>query len=150
MNTDKRTLIAIGLSLLIIMIWPYFYTPEIPPTETMPLSELSSDSLMTSENTLSNDIPAMIPEETKTATPLDEEIEAKQVLIAGDYVERIITNKNGVRFSGYYVKKHLDHSGNYVELINNNLKNGYTASLSFRDGSIIKLLDLDFVFSDSS
>lgn len=136
---DKKTILAIGLIVLIFILTPYYY--EWMGISQKPINQtdntLVADTLLTEEiNDKQEDVSIVAAENTGSVSEEEnvQENESKEelfsgVINAGDTLRYIIENENykavitnlhGGNLEAFYLKKYPSYKGGYVNLIEHN------------------------------
>ncbi len=110
---EKRTLLAIILCILVIILYQIFFAPKVVLREPqVPVPEKVVGA----------------PEEKALPPPEIPIIESRQIMVETDLVEAIFTTQ-GARLKNYKLKKHLDEEKRPVELVLPTEENRYPLSL---------------------
>ena len=149
MEMDKRSLLAIFLSIVIIVGWQFIF----PPTEGLNPNAANDkqlnikDSVKVEKKAEEIVKPSRRPKNIApdTANTAKEYI----VKVEDDYTIRELSSLNGVQFNHYYMKEHLLHGNGLVDLVNDSMKNGFSAIIKIRDGREKDLRTVNFTLIDT-
>ena len=123
---EKRVLIAVVLSLLVLLVWGKFFAPK-PPTPIEPAaaaaaSDPASPPAVPGDPVRSESLKENVPPEAPAPVPLPslpmaDSVEREEVL-ENEFVRLAFTNR-GARLVSVRLKKHLDYDGQPLELVPN-------------------------------
>jgi YidC/Oxa1 family membrane protein insertase len=156
MEMDKRTVLAIAISIGIIIVWNVIF----PPDEQARLQkERELAELQAKQEQVIKAREAELKAEQLPVTALADtsvlNVKPKVVTISGDLVHRKLSNTKGVHFEEYLLQeykstnKFMRNDENKVSLLNSFQANGFSATLRFAAGDTINLRSLTFELVDS-
>ena len=134
---EKRVLVAIFLSFLVLYIYQALFAPPVPTPASKPAPTTSTaPATATSESKPA--IPEPKPNETPTATTLVGERSEREIRVETADVIATFTNKGG-RLRSWRLKKYRDRVGQPVELVANDLEASHPLpfSLKFAEDSAL-------------
>jgi YidC/Oxa1 family membrane protein insertase len=134
---EKRTILAIVLSLFVLFVWEQLFPPpEIKPEEV--------------KKTAVEETKEVLPEKKIEEKAPEIKISEKEYIftVTNGKTERKITNLHGVRFVDYFMLNHLDSAKNPVSLVNFKQDNHFTAQF-YSHGELIELDKVHFSPADS-
>jgi YidC/Oxa1 family membrane protein insertase len=149
MEMDKRSLLAIFLSIVIIVGWQFIF----PPTEGIKTTDQAKKVSLEKDSIITEAQETKIVKPSRTAKPSLQDTESANkeylVKVEDDLTIRELSSLNGVQFKNYYMKEHLLHGNGYVDLVNDSINNGFSAIIKIRDGREKDLKEVNFKLLDS-
>jgi YidC/Oxa1 family membrane protein insertase len=105
---EKRTLFAIILSILVLVVWSYFFTPKpVPPGKTRPAEQPQIQKTLEPEKRV--ELPAQPLKEPEDTT-------GKEVIVETDLYRAVFSTKGAV-IKQWEIKKYKDSTGKAVTLL---------------------------------
>jgi len=117
---EKRVLVAVVLSLLVLLVWGKFFAPKPPapaatPGTSVPAANPDASPSVPPSVVPAEVAPAVVPASPLAAAPVAESEEREEVL-ENEFVRLAFTNR-GARLASIRLKKHLDYDGKPLELV---------------------------------
>ncbi len=132
---DNRTLIAIILSILVIIGYQYFFTPQAP--QTPPATEQKTVEDGNTESVK----PAASPVVSETKV-----FDERQIKVDNELYTAVFTSKGGT-LKYWEIKQHKDQKGNNIALLN---KPGPVPALAIGSRNDFDLSELNFAVSGNN
>ncbi len=105
---EKRLLLALALSFLVLLLWSKLFTPE----ETQPLPQKEQKVETVKEEKLEK---GEVKEELDFPTEIIRDLEEREILKENDYLKVLFSNK-GAKIKDIRLKKYLDYDKNPLRL----------------------------------
>lgn len=159
MEMDKRTVLAIALSIGIIIVWNVLFPPEEMAAQQREreLEELR----VKQEQQLQKHKKELAAEQAAAAIATADttrlSVLPKEIKVSDGLVHRHLTNERGANFNEFLLQnfssthKFMINDEKKVSLINNSFqKNGFATTLHFTAGDSVELRKLTFAYVDST
>ena len=112
-SMDKRTLIAILLTMAVLIGYQFLVSGQKPQPEPQK-AETKAGPEQSEAEKAKKEVPAAAP--PVAATPFEESAEAKDIKVDTDLYTVVLTTRGGT-VKGFTLKKYRDHQGNGVSLL---------------------------------
>ncbi len=163
---DRKSILALILIGLIIILWPYYQqmispTPPVKPEQQMvakkdtiktsPQKEVPTKNISAEEKKKSEETPLVVKaaktESSETSPSLKNIQQAdseKTYIVDTDIIHAVISNKGGGSLKEFTLKKFETYDSSYVNFINSQLHNNEYFAFIASSGQIINTKDILF------
>jgi len=116
---EKRLLLAIVLSFVILFVYQVFFAPKPPTPEQSPAEVISQQAVTSEAPQLQPETPALKEEETERQTFVAAEETIEKETVVDTSLFRAVWSNKGAVLKSWRLYQHLDENGEPLELISN-------------------------------